>query len=41
MQPKTIAVVQLILFVMNDRSYWRLGERSAKAWSIGKTLKRA
>jgi flavin reductase (DIM6/NTAB) family NADH-FMN oxidoreductase RutF len=34
------AKVQPILFVMNDRSYWRLGERLAKAWSIGKKLKR-
>ncbi len=25
-----------ILFVMNDRSYYRLGERAAKAWDIGK-----
>ena len=31
--------VQPILFVMNDRSYWRLGEQFAKAWSIGKELK--
>ncbi len=30
--------VQPILFVMNDRSYWRLGKRFAKAWSIGKEL---
>lgn len=32
------AKVQPILFVMNDRSYWKLGERFAKAWSIGKEL---
>jgi flavin reductase (DIM6/NTAB) family NADH-FMN oxidoreductase RutF len=28
--------VQPILFVMNDRSYWTLGERFAKAWEVGK-----
>lgn len=28
--------VQPILFVMNDRSYWKLGRRFAKAWDIGK-----
>lgn len=32
--------VNPILFVMNDKSYWRLGERFAKAWSIGKELQR-
>jgi flavin reductase (DIM6/NTAB) family NADH-FMN oxidoreductase RutF len=31
--------VQPILFVMNDQSYWKLGERFAKAWNIGKELK--
>lgn len=31
--------VRPILFVMNDRSYWKLGERFAKAWNIGKELK--
>jgi len=30
--------VQPILFVMNDRSYWKLGERFAKAWDIGREL---
>ena len=30
--------VQPILFVMNDRSYWNLGSRFAKAWDIGKEL---
>ena len=34
-----MAKVQPILFVMNDRSYWRLGERFAKAYNIGKELK--
>jgi flavin reductase (DIM6/NTAB) family NADH-FMN oxidoreductase RutF len=31
--------VQPILFVMNDRSYWTLGNKFAKAWNIGKELK--
>jgi flavin reductase (DIM6/NTAB) family NADH-FMN oxidoreductase RutF len=31
--------VQPILFAMSDRSYWKLGERFAKAWHIGKKLK--
>jgi len=26
------------LFVMNDRSYWTLGKKIAKAWDIGKEL---
>jgi len=30
--------VQPILFVMNDRSYWKLGERFAKAWDVGREL---
>ncbi len=30
--------VQPILFVMNDRSYWSLGKKFAKAWSAGKEL---
>ena len=30
--------VQPILFAMNDRSYWKLGGRLGKAWSIGKKL---
>ncbi len=30
------AKVQPILFVMNDKSYWNLGERLAKAWNIGR-----
>ncbi|MEM2943686.1 MAG: flavin reductase family protein [Methanomassiliicoccales archaeon] len=29
-----------ILFSMTDRSYYRLGERLAKPWSIGKEFKR-
>jgi flavin reductase (DIM6/NTAB) family NADH-FMN oxidoreductase RutF len=28
--------VRPFLFVMNDKSYWRLGERLARAWSVGK-----
>lgn len=31
--------VQPILFVSNDKSYWKIGERLAKAWDIGKELK--
>ncbi len=30
--------VQPILFVMNDRSYWSLGKKIAKAWDVGKEL---
>jgi len=30
--------VHPILFVMNNRSYWKLGSRFAKAWNVGKTL---
>jgi flavin reductase (DIM6/NTAB) family NADH-FMN oxidoreductase RutF len=30
--------VQPILFSMNNQDYWRLGERLAKAWNIGKEL---
>ncbi len=32
------AKVQPILFAMPDQGYWKLGERFAKAWSIGKDL---
>ncbi len=32
------AKVQPILFTMPDQGYWRLGERFAKAWSVGKGL---
>ncbi len=32
--------IQPILFVMNDRGYWKLGEKFAKAWEIGKEFKR-
>jgi flavin reductase (DIM6/NTAB) family NADH-FMN oxidoreductase RutF len=31
--------VQPVLFVMNDRSYWKLGNKFAKAWNVGKELK--
>lgn len=34
------AKVQPILFVMNDTSYWKLGDRFARAWSVGKELKK-
>ena len=33
------AKVHPILFVMNDRSYQKLGEQFAQAWDIGKELK--
>lgn len=29
-----------MLFVMNDKSYYRLGEKFAGAWKVGKELKR-
>jgi len=31
--------VRPILFVMNDRSYWNLGGRLARAWDVGKDMK--
>jgi flavin reductase (DIM6/NTAB) family NADH-FMN oxidoreductase RutF len=31
--------VRPTLFVMNDRSYWEIGRKLAKAWDIGKELK--
>lgn len=31
--------VQPILFTMNDTGYWKLGERFARAWSIGKNFR--
>jgi len=31
--------VQPILFVMNDRSYYKLGEKFSKAWDVGKELR--
>ena len=33
--------VQPILFTMNDTGYWKLGERFARAWSIGKNYKKS
>jgi len=30
--------VQPILLVRNDQSYWKLGDRFAKAWDVGKQL---
>jgi flavin reductase (DIM6/NTAB) family NADH-FMN oxidoreductase RutF len=33
------AKVQPILFVMNDGSYYKLGDKFAKAWDVGKQLK--
>jgi len=32
--------VQPILFAMNDRSYWSIGKKIGKAWSIGKEFKK-
>jgi len=32
--------VRPLLFVMNDRSYWSLGRKIAKAWDIGKDLEK-
>jgi flavin reductase (DIM6/NTAB) family NADH-FMN oxidoreductase RutF len=32
--------VKPILFVMNDRNYWSLGKKIAKAWDIGKELRK-
>ena len=29
------ARVRPILFIMNDRGLWRLGEKLAQAWSVG------
>ena len=33
--------VQPILFVMNDKGYWRLGDRFAEAFDIGKGLRKS
>jgi len=30
--------VQPMMFVMNDRSYWKIGGKIGKAWEIGKSL---
>jgi flavin reductase (DIM6/NTAB) family NADH-FMN oxidoreductase RutF len=30
--------LQPLLFSMNDRSYWRIGDKLAKAWNVGKEL---
>ena len=35
------AKVQPIMFIMNDVGYWKLGDRFADAWSIGKELKKS
>ena len=32
--------VQPILFVMNDRSYWKIGSKFAKAWNIGREFRK-
>jgi hypothetical protein len=31
--------LQPILFAMNDRSYWGIGKKLAKVWSVGKDSK--
>jgi flavin reductase (DIM6/NTAB) family NADH-FMN oxidoreductase RutF len=33
------AKVNPILFAISDKSYWKLGDRFAKAWNVGKELK--
>jgi flavin reductase (DIM6/NTAB) family NADH-FMN oxidoreductase RutF len=33
-----VGKVQPLLFVMNDRSYWRVGARVAGAWDVGREL---
>jgi len=33
-----VSKVQPFLFVWNDKSYWKLGKRFAKAWEVGKEL---
>lgn len=35
-----VGKVQPLLFVMNDRSYWRVGDRVAGAWDVGRELMR-
>jgi flavin reductase (DIM6/NTAB) family NADH-FMN oxidoreductase RutF len=35
-----VSKVRPILFAMNDKSYWNLGEFLGKAWNIGKALKK-
>ena len=34
-----LARMQPLLFSMNDRSYWTVGERYARAWDVGKSLR--
>ena len=31
--------VRPILFIMHDTGYWKIGEKFAKAWNVGKELK--
>jgi len=33
-----VSKVNPILFVMNDKGYWKLGKRFADAWNVGKDL---
>jgi flavin reductase (DIM6/NTAB) family NADH-FMN oxidoreductase RutF len=35
-----IGKLQPVLFAMNDRSYWSLGKKIAKAWSVGKEFEK-
>jgi flavin reductase (DIM6/NTAB) family NADH-FMN oxidoreductase RutF len=34
-----LAKTRPLLFAMNDKAYWSLGQRLADAWSVGKELK--
>ena len=36
-----LSKIQPILFAMNDKSYWKLGERLARAWHVGKGFKKS
>jgi flavin reductase (DIM6/NTAB) family NADH-FMN oxidoreductase RutF len=36
-----VSKIRPILFVMNDKSYWELGKRFARAWHVGKALKQS
>ena len=36
-----LSKIQPILFAMNDKSYWKLGERLARAWHAGKGFKKS
>jgi flavin reductase (DIM6/NTAB) family NADH-FMN oxidoreductase RutF len=36
-----LAKVQPILFHLNDKGYWKIGERFATAWNVGQSLKQS